>query len=175
MSKEVPMVTITRSFGRKLNMSAHGGKQYETADIFISLTTEVPGNEIKESSAQLDKMCQKEVQKTIDAFDASEDEDEDEEVAEEAPKKKKKVDVGMKVEQDEFEAIQEYVNDLTLSKTSRELAEAVAKIKKNAEEFTKTEQTYLSSYYKKRKAAIEAAGADEEEEEEDEEDEEDDE
>ena len=31
-------ITITRSFARKLNMAAHGGKQYETADIFCTVT-----------------------------------------------------------------------------------------------------------------------------------------
>jgi len=152
--KPVVLFEIKRSFARKLNMNAHGGKQYETADILCEVSAKVPAANIEKASAQLDALCQAEVQKTIDAIDA--EEKEIEETEEEKPAKKKKtLDVGIKVEQQELEAIQEYVNDLTMAKTAADLKAAVTKIKNNQDDMTPDEKKYLSAYYLKRKAAIE--------------------
>lgn len=148
-------IEITRSFSRKLNMSAHGGKQFETADISCTITAKAPSSSYEKVSGNLDKICQAEVQKTIDAIDNAVEE---EEVAEVKPEKKKKVvDLGVKVDQEELAAIQEYVNDLTMAKTPKDLKAAVLKIKAAEEDLTPTEKKYLSSYYKKRKEAIEGA------------------
>jgi uncharacterized Zn finger protein (UPF0148 family) len=142
--------TVTRSFARKLNMAAHGGKQYETADIFCSVTG--TGTDIEVLSGKLDNICIAEVQKTIDAFDAEEAEVQAEEVK---PTKKKKIlDVGVKVEQEEFEEIQSFVNDLTMAKTTSDLKAAVTSIKENSKNFSSTQKEYLSAYYLKRKEAI---------------------
>lgn len=152
VQEESRAITITRSFARKLNMAAHGGKQYETADLFCSITMESTEADFSHDSSVLDQLCQDEVQKTIDAFDSEEAAVESAEIKPE--KKKKIVNVGIKAEQDEMEAIQEYVNDLTLSKTPEDLKAAVTKIQKNMATFNDTQKKYLSAYYLKRKEAL---------------------
>ena len=153
--KPVALFEITRSFARKLNMAAHGGKQYETADIFCSVTAKVPAANIEKASEQLDTLCQSEVQKTIDAFDAEEKEIEETEDVKPA-KKKKALDLGtdVKIEQDEIEEIQEYVNDLIMAKSPADLKAAFVKIKNNAADMTAIQKKYLAAFYTKRKEAI---------------------
>jgi len=155
MPKEEREIEITRSFSRKLNMSAHGGKQYETADISCTVTAKCPADKIEKVSANLDSFAQTEVNKTIDALDKEVDEEAEIEVKPEKKAKRKEVDLGVKVDQDELEAIREYINDLTMAKTSKDLKAAVIKIKAAEDDLTADEKKYLGSYYKKRKAAIE--------------------
>lgn len=151
-SEAIKAITITRSFARKLNMAAHGGKQYETADLFCSITMESTDTDFETDSAMLDQLCQGEVQKTIDAFDSEEAEVQAAEVKPE--KKKKVVNVGIKAEQDELESIQEYINDLTMSKSLEDLKAAVTKIQANMKDFNDTQKKYLTAYYLKRKEAL---------------------
>ncbi len=151
---EIEAMDITRSFSRKLNMAAHGGKQYETADIFASRTVkDVPVDSQEEVGIELFKMCQEEVDQTIRALDGEaleESEVEDKPVT----KKKKNLNLGMKVTQEETEEIQEHVNNLTMAKTSADLKAAVTKIKEGASEMSADQKKYLSAYYTKRKDAI---------------------
>ena len=179
-SENSSVVDITRSYSRKLNMAAHGGQQYETIDLFSSRTAkDVPAEEQEEVSAALYQACVDEVEAQVKALD-SEVEDE-----EEAPKKSKKkakkvveeeddeddeeddedddtIDVGgFKMNKSEFRDISPYVNDLTISKTSADLAKAVKRIKEEASTFTEDQKKYLSMYYKKRAAAIEEEEDDE--------------
>lgn len=145
-------ITITRSFTRKLNMSAHGGKQYETADIACAVSCITTIDKMEQASKELDEFCIKNVQETIDVLDGDAAEIEEAEVK---PTKKKKVlDVGIKVEQEEFEEIQTFVNDLTMAKNAKDLKAAVESIQKNSKNFTKEQKEYLSAYYLKRKEAI---------------------
>ncbi len=149
---ELEIVSITRSYSRKLNMAAHGGKQYETADLTCSLTANVTEENVEEASEELMKLCIADVDKTIDAIDGEAD---DVEEAEVKPKKKKKMlNVGVKVEQEEMEEMQSLVNDLTLAKTSKDLAAAAKSIKAGAKDLNKSQKAYLSAYYMKRKEAI---------------------
>lgn len=144
---------VTRGYSRKLNMSAHGGKQYETADIFSQRTVHsVPEENSEEVGALLFKRCLDEVEATIEALDRQTLEVEETEVV---PEKKKKVlDVGIKVEQEDLEEISEYVNDLTLAKSLEDLKAAVIKIKDNSAKFSAEQKGYLTAYYQKRKVAI---------------------
>lgn len=147
-------ITITRSFSRKLNMAAHGGKQYETADIFCSVTqTTVPGESFGNLSKELDRICQEEVNATIEAFTSEEKEVEEAEEVK-PTKKKKNLDLGIKIEQDEFADIQDLINDLTMAKTPADLKKAVIKIKELSSELSKVQKEYLSAYYTKRKEAV---------------------
>ena len=171
-SENSSVVDITRSYSRKLNMAAHGGQQYETIDLFSSRTAkDVPAEEQEEVSAALYQACVDEVEAQVKALD-SEVEDE-----EEAPKKAKKkakkvveeeddeddeeegddtIDVGgFEMSKSEFRDISPYANDLTLAKTSADLAKAVKRIKEEASTFTEDQKKYLSMYYKKRAAEIE--------------------
>ncbi len=155
MAKEknsAEIVEVTRSFARKLNMAAHGGKQYETADIVCTITAKT--DDIEETSKYLDELCQKEVNATIAALDGEADEVEEAEVPAPKEKKKKSIDLGVKVEQDELQEISEYMNDLTLAKTAKDLKEAAIKIKENMSKFSDVQKKYLTAYYAKRKEAI---------------------
>ena len=146
-------ITITRSFSRKLNMAAHGGKQYETADLFCSVTKVVFSEDAEAESKLLDEFCKDEVQKTIDLIDGEVEEIEEADIK---PKKKKKtLDVGVKIQQEEMEDMQDLINDLTMAKTAADLKEAVGKIKEAAADLSKDQKSYLSAYYTKRKEAIE--------------------
>lgn len=151
-------IQITRSFARKLNMNAHGGKQYETADIVCTVTATVEAEEREEASKMLDQYCQDDVNATIAALDEEADEEGEEEEVDAKPKpeaKKKMIDVGVKVSQDEMEEIQELINDLTMAKTPEDLKKAVIKIKNDSEELSRDQKNYLNAYFKKRKEAIE--------------------
>ena len=169
-SENSSAVDITRSYSRKLNMAAHGGQQYETIDLFSSRTAkDVPAEEQEEVSAALYQACVDEVEAQVKALDSEVEEEE-----EEAPKKAKKVveddeedgddtiDVGgFEMSKSEFRDISPYANDLTLAKTSADLAKAVKRIKEEASTFTEDQKKYLSMYYKKRAAAIEEEEDDE--------------
>lgn len=148
-------VTITRSFSRKLNMSAYGGKQYETADIFCSMTKEVGLDTLEKEAKLLDSLCQKEVNETIEAFTGETPEMEEQQEIKPV-KKKKNLDLGIKIEQDELADMQDLVNDLTMAKTASDLKKVVVRIKEVGHELSKTQKEYLSAYYAKRKEVIES-------------------
>ncbi len=154
---ELETVDITRSYARKLNMGAHGGAQYETLDLFSSLTAKnVPIAEAKTVSLELYESCKAEVEKEIKKIDEVL-ETQDLPDADPAPVKKAPKDemtLGIKIAQTELEEITSYVNDLTLAKTLDDLKEAAAGIRSASEELTKKQKSYLAMYYKKRLAAL---------------------
>ena len=149
----VAELSITRSYSRKLNMSAYGGKQYETADLSATRTAHnVPVDSSKQVSEDLYQQCVEEVEASIDAIANEIDEIKSEDVK---PKKqKKKVAPGVDIEATEMEEITTYVNDLTLAKTKGKLKEAVVKIRTDAARFSDSQKEYLTAYYKKRLAAL---------------------
>lgn len=170
---ENEVIDITRSYTRKLNMSAYGGKQYETADISATLTVrDVPMLKSAAKSAELFDRCVNQVEESINFIIGTLSEDE---VAEEAPKKKKKAKKevveedeeeddeesdeisvgGFSISKSEFREISPFVNDITLSKTSGELAKAAKRIKSEAADLTDDQKKYLSAYYKKRLSEVE--------------------
>lgn len=187
------VIDITRSYSRKLNMSAHGGVQYETADITATRTAHnVPVEFELGTSVELYKACVEEVEMTIKMLDEEagvetanedegdfeeapkkakkakkevveeedeeEDEDEDEEEdddEEEAPAKAKMLNVdGFKMKRSEFEDAAPYINDINLSKTTKELKKAVARIQGDAGIFTDMQKKYLSALFKKKNAEL---------------------
>lgn len=77
-------IDVTRSYTRKLNMSAHGGVQFETTDLTSTRTAhEVPVDLAPKVSDYLFKSCRDEVEAIISSID------EGEEVAEEKAHAKK--------------------------------------------------------------------------------------
>jgi len=146
---EVKLIDITRSYSRKLNMGAHGGKQYETLDLFASRTAkDVPVEDSAQVSKDLYKMCIEEVEEVIEMLDSNEEEIKKTEV--ETPKKKvMKTHVGVEIEQAELEEIAVYINNFTLSKSIDEIKEAVTEVKNSTIAFTDSQKQYLSLYYKK--------------------------
>ena len=199
------VIDITRSYSRKLNMSAHGGVQYETADITATRTAHnVPVEFELGTSVELYKACVAEVEMTIKMIDEEagvetadeddgdfeeapkkskkakkakkevveeeedededeeaeeddeeEDEEEDEDEEEEAPAKAKMLNVdGFKMKRSEFEDASPYINDINLSKTTKELKKAVARIQGDAGNFTDMQKKYLSALFKKKNAEL---------------------
>lgn len=152
---KIETVDVTRSYSRKLNMSAYGGKQYETADLHSSRTAkDVPMSEAKIVGLELHALCVAEVDAVIKQVEDASNEVESAVVPKPAKKKKSTMDLGLEIEKEEIEAISTLINDLTLAKTQAELKKAAVSIRKQKDSLNETQQEYLSLYFKKRLAAV---------------------
>jgi len=147
MANKIEVLDITRSYSRKLNMSAHGGQQYETIDLYASRTAkDVPVEDSKKVSDALYKMCVDEVEAQVAEIDNEVKEIEDEEVP--APKRKKlKTHVGVEIEQEELEAIAPLISSITLSKSIKDLKAAAAEIQEKADELSESQKEYIQKYF----------------------------
>jgi len=58
-------IEITRSFSQKVSLPDN---QYQMRDFFCSAKTEVPEDEVADKSKELDKLCQREVEKSIEEY-----------------------------------------------------------------------------------------------------------
>jgi len=58
-------IEITRSFSQKVSLPEN---QYQMRDFFCSAKTEVPEDEVADKSKELDKLCQREVEKSIEEY-----------------------------------------------------------------------------------------------------------
>jgi len=144
----LPMkMDITRSYSRKLNLSAHGGEQFETVDISESRTAkDVSVVQAPEISEYLYKCCVDSVEDAIKAYDEmmlGEQEDE--------PKKKKKKAVS-EIDEDkvEFSEIKDQINELLEADSIKELTKVAKAIADNGD-LTKKQIAYLTKLYAKRK------------------------
>lgn len=147
MTSKIEVLDITRSYSRKLNMSAHGGKQYETIDLFSSRTAkDVPVQDAQKVSDALYKMCVDEVEAQVNELDNEVKEVEEEEAP--TPKRKKlKTHVGVEIEQEELEDIAPLINSITLSKSIKDLKDAAAEIKEKVDELSESQKEYLQKYF----------------------------
>lgn len=110
-------ITVKRSYSRKLNMSAHGGLQYETADFVEERSCSVlDQNEANVASELLFKQCFESVERTIKEFDALMLGE-----AETKPRKKKEPldEIGMSEE--EVSQIAPIINKLVAANSEEEL------------------------------------------------------
>jgi hypothetical protein len=62
-------ITISRNYFRKLNLSMHGGKQFETLDIGETRTMTVDKKDAETVSKQLYTECQQSVEQDIQEYD----------------------------------------------------------------------------------------------------------
>lgn len=147
------MITIKRSYSRKLSLSNYGGNQYETVDLYCERSIEVPKSEAQETSLELFLMCKKEVEKEAEQI-VKEITNEVEEVAEKESKKKIKTKSGLELDKEELEEIMDLVNDITMSKSLAELKKVAKAIKKRTDSLTKTQYQYLKRYYLQRKKQL---------------------
>lgn len=142
-------IDITRSYSRKLNLSAHGGEQFETVDISESRTAkEVVVDQAQEVSEYLYKGCVDSVESAIKAYDEMMLGEQDEE---DAPKKKKKKATS-EIDEDkvEFSEIKDQINELLEAESIKELNKTAKAIADNGE-LTKKQIAYLTKLYAKRK------------------------
>ena len=149
MAKE----TITKSYSRKLNMSMHGGKQFETMDISESRTISIDGmdgNVVDEVAARLFEQVKASVERDIVKFDA---EMGAEETDEEPKQKKVKADEKVVAEAKSIKGSEHLINAINRSKTKDELTAVGKQIKEAIEQkkLTAEQVTTLSKLYEGRK------------------------
>ncbi len=65
MPKTDKNIEITRSFSQKVSMPDN---QYQMRDFFMSAKAEVSEDEVEEKSKELNELCQREVEKSIQSY-----------------------------------------------------------------------------------------------------------
>jgi len=132
---EVNVTTVTRNYFRKLNMSAHGGKQFETVDLGETLTATVgEGQTAKEVGHALHQLAMTHIEEDVAAFDKL--------AAEDQPVKREKAKDELKVSNDELVEIRDLIQHLLAAKSMKDLAVLQEEIKQR-QDLNPTQLAYL--------------------------------
>lgn len=152
-------VTVTKSYTRKLNMSMHGGKQYETLDLGETRTVTVEADEAQQAADQLYNDCKASVEENIRQFDnemalfggAQEQGD-----VTPAPRKPKKETSDIGFDREELKEIAPILNKLVAAKTIDQMKELGDEIQLMSE-LTKSQKDYLRTMYNKKAKELQNA------------------
>lgn len=136
------LVDVTVGYSRKLNLSAHGGNQFETLDIHESRTAKgIIYNEADKIRTKLFNACKENVEETIkeyDAYMASE--------LDPVKKKEKKKDT-LGVDKDELEGIAHLIQQLIDAKDMKEMEAVQEAIKAEKKDLNEFQLEYLRTKY----------------------------
>lgn len=154
-AQDVFDLVITRSYSRKLNLSAHGGTQFETLDISAARTARAldPKKEA-DISNYLYTECVNDVEEAIKQFDALQIEAIEEN--EQSPKKAKKKSVldELEMSQEEIKQISGIINKLVAANSKEELELVGKEIAAIASELNETQLSYLRTKFNKKADVI---------------------
>lgn len=146
--EEVFDLVITRSYSRKLNLSIHGGAQYETLDILEQRTARcLDATKANAVSGYLYNECREGVERAILEYDNVVAE-----TIDPTPKKEKKTtvidDLGMS--QDEVQQISPIINKMVSAETKEQLETVGEEIAAMSPELSKTQLDYLRVKFNKK-------------------------
>lgn len=145
---DLRIAEVTRTYSRKLNLSAHGGTQFETLDISESRTAIVSGQDPDEVSDELYRQCKDSVERNIEAYDAQFNTGE----------KKEKKAKGKKDEEDEdneeLDEISKYINAIINASSTEELKKVKEEISEAAESLKDSQLEYLRKIFSKKATAL---------------------
>lgn len=155
------VMDVTRSYARKLNLSQHGGAQFETVDLYESRTAkDVPGEEVGAVSRRLYEDCQASINASVKAYD---EKALSEMSTEEKPTKEKRkltktetTEDKIGIEKEELEEIAPHVQKIVAATSVAEFKEVQESIKAH-EGLNENQLNYLRALYKKHAAAIRKA------------------
>ena len=141
------VVSITKGYSRKLNLSAHGGKQFETLDISETRTATVGEDENADMIAtKLYNQCRESVELNIKVYDS--------ELEGVIPESKKEKKEEQKEDQEELEEISQFINQIVNAETAEDLKEVQKNIAEESSNLKSSQLEYLRNFFNKKAKAL---------------------